>query len=490
MNLRNYLMAAIFAICVGCFLCIRVYAATDTIQIKIPKTRIEGSDRYKTSIEISKSKWEDGSCKVALLTTGENYPDALSAAPLAKKFDAPILLTNKYLLTSDTENELYRLGVKTVYIIGGTGVVSSYVEGQLKSMNIAAIRLGGADRYETSIKIAEQLSTPKQLAVTTGDDFSDALSIAPFAALENMPIILVPKEYVPECVKNYLSSINIDKTYIVGGTDIISDTVSKSFNNPYRIGGTDKYERNINVIRTFLDDIYWGTIYIATGNNFPDALSGSAIAAKDGSSIVLVGNEPTTEAKDFINKNKDLITNCKILGGEEVISSTTLNALLPPDYTIDKESFRGTRDIYENLGFVIFSPKEAGWIEFSSTSNSTDIIFEFFKSGKDNDYLLCTVDGISADSSIKTGKDYLSLALNSPESKNYTVTKNIYSLTLGGRNFDVLDIKGVAKDGSEYNRRIYSTVKKNYVLSFYIQYTDADSFNGLSNILNTIEFAK
>jgi len=117
--------------------------------------------------------------------------------------------------------ELKRLQVKNVYVIGGTGVISSNVENELGKMGISPIRLQGKDRYETSVRIAEQLGTPKELAVVIGDDYSDALSIAPFAGNKGMPILLVSKDNIPDSVKAYLVNKNIKKIALILG-DFIS----------------------------------------------------------------------------------------------------------------------------------------------------------------------------------------------------------------------------------------------------------------------------
>jgi hypothetical protein len=360
-------------------------------------------------------------------------------------------------------------------------------------MNIDVIRLGGADRYETSVKIAEELGTPKQVAVTTGDGFSDALSIAPIAALKNMPIILVPKDYVPDCIKNYLSKVNVDKTYIVGGTDIISDTVSESFKNTYRIGGTDKYERNIAIIKTFPDYIHMHTIYIATSNDFPDALSGAVIASEESSPIVLVGNAPTTETKSFINQNKASIAEYKILGGEGAVSSTTLNSLLAADSdsTIDRGTIEGTTYTNNQLGFTMNWPQ--GWVSDYMPPNDVFLLSIYrypLNSGKIPCSLASMAIDIGTEPSIKTANDFLSGIENKLEDNNYTVNKNIYSASLGGQNFDVLDVKNTSGDGITINQRFYVTVIKNFLLGFVVTYADfdTDGLNKLNNVLNTVKF--
>lgn len=77
--------------------------------------RIYGKDRYETAVKISQKGWDMGTDCV-ILSSGEGYADALCAAPLANINDAPILLTRKNTLDSNTLKELKRLGVKKVYI--------------------------------------------------------------------------------------------------------------------------------------------------------------------------------------------------------------------------------------------------------------------------------------------------------------------------------------------------------------------------------------
>ncbi|WP_027624210.1 cell wall-binding repeat-containing protein, partial [Clostridium lundense] len=136
------------------------------IYAKNAKSRIYGKDRIETSIEISRAGWKNGS-QTVVIAQGYNYADALCSAPLAKKHNAPIILTSQSGLSDNTVNEIKRLKVKNVYIIGGPKVVSEKVDKQLKSINITNItRLYGATRYETSLKIAEQLGSVNEIFVT------------------------------------------------------------------------------------------------------------------------------------------------------------------------------------------------------------------------------------------------------------------------------------------------------------------------------------
>jgi hypothetical protein len=63
-----------------------------------------------------------------ILVTGSDFPDALSAAATASRAQASILLTRRDCVPPAVMSEIYRLGVSSVMIIGGTGAVSVNVE--------------------------------------------------------------------------------------------------------------------------------------------------------------------------------------------------------------------------------------------------------------------------------------------------------------------------------------------------------------------------
>jgi Putative cell wall-binding domain len=303
-----------------------VQASTDTGVSNVTVKRISGNDRYSTSIAISKEGWDHSD--YAILTSGENYPDALSAAPLAKKYNCPIILTSKYSLSDDITAELKRLSVKEVLVLGGSGVISNNIDIQLSSINIKVTRIAGTDRYETSSKIAENLGTNDEIFIASGEDFADALSAAPIASIKNIPVLLSPKDNLNKNIANFINGKSIYKSYVVGATNSLSENVLNSVANfnGERIDGTDKYDRNINVINKFKDQINFNTIFIASGNDFPDSLSGCALASKTNSPVILVNNNNIDKVKNLI-KDKD-IKNIVILGGEGAVLNSVKEDLV------------------------------------------------------------------------------------------------------------------------------------------------------------------
>lgn len=294
-------------------------------------TRLAGNDRYLTASAIAKQGWNQSD--YAILAYGGNFPDALGVAPLAKKYDAPILLTATNELQNNTEKTLKDLKVKNVIIVGGTGVISNNIESQLESMGISVERISGANRYETSVKIAQKLGSTNELIVATGEDYPDALSIAPIAAIKQIPIILVPREYIPDSVKDYISSKDIDKTYVIGSSEIISDNVCNLFPNSERITGADKYARNIAINEKFVDTFSSEGVCLATGEGFADAIAGSVFAAKTGNPILLIDSDKYfihPDLVDYLNELNLSSVNPRItcFGGTSVVPVSIINNVI------------------------------------------------------------------------------------------------------------------------------------------------------------------
>ncbi|MDQ7093413.1 cell wall-binding repeat-containing protein [Desulfosporosinus sp. PR] len=313
-------------------------AATSTTTISPTINRISGQDRYETSAAIAERGWPNGSAN-CILAFGGGYTDSLAAAPLAKKYDAPILLTESASLTPVTKQTLIDLKTKNVTIVGGTGVISASVDAELQAMGITTTRVFGNDKYETSIAVAKQVtSTPLVIFVCTADDFSDALSISPIASIKKDPIILVSKSDMPESVKDYLSDCkNIVTSYVIGSTEEIDDTVAGQFPNVERISGADSYGTNIAVNKEFATVFNPNTTTLASGEQFPDALSGSTLATKLSAPIVLVNNDSPSDTKIYYQQRianaipmNNSAPNVYVFGGPAVVSDDLLQNLSQP----------------------------------------------------------------------------------------------------------------------------------------------------------------
>lgn len=286
--------------------------------------RFAGADRYETSLSMFKNNWT--TCSTAIITTGEAFPDALSAAPLAKKYNAPIILTQPNALSVNVENQLKKTGVKNVFIIGGVGAVSKEVESKLTSMGITCTRLSGADRYSTNLAILKYLNPKGEIAVATGENFPDALSIAPIAASSEMPILLVNGDNISDGAANYIKSNNIKSSYIIGGTGVVNSNCENNLSKVTavtRLSGVNRYDTNIAVLKYFQSRLRLKELYFATGENYPDALSGSVLAAAGNHPLVLINNNLSDSTFKYALGCNPL-GKC-IFGGEGVVPSSAVD---------------------------------------------------------------------------------------------------------------------------------------------------------------------
>ncbi|PRR77170.1 N-acetylmuramoyl-L-alanine amidase LytC precursor [Clostridium liquoris] len=301
-----------------------------------PVTRLSGRDRYATSVAISRNEIE-GNSEYVLVVNGEIFADALCAAPLASKYNAPILLTSSKALSEETKDEIRRLNPSNVIIIGKEGAVSKDIENEIKSIdnNITIDRIGGKDRYETSALIAGNLDS-KEIMLTSGGNYADALSIASIAASKKVPVLLTEKDTIPDPINNYIKSKEIiDKAYIIGGTSVISNKVENNFNNAERLGGKDRYETNTKVLERFINDLDLTKAYVAIGGpgakDFADGLSVAPLAAKTKSPVLLIpmNTGVLNNTRDFAYSNFKDSTQIIAIGGEKIIPNSKVNLLTP-----------------------------------------------------------------------------------------------------------------------------------------------------------------
>jgi putative cell wall-binding protein len=90
-------------------------------------SRLSGSDRYATSVQISRSAFGSAGSNAAFIATGTGFPDGLAGGPVAALVPGPLLLVSPTQLPSVTKTELQRLGPDKVFVLGGAGAVSDGV---------------------------------------------------------------------------------------------------------------------------------------------------------------------------------------------------------------------------------------------------------------------------------------------------------------------------------------------------------------------------
>ena len=282
--------------------------------------RLAGLDRIDTALKIwdSQTTWSN----TIILARADAYPDALGAAPLAKLLKAPIVLTQPGSLPASVKTKLDAKQVKKVIILGGTNAVNTTVETEITSLGITVERIAGANRYETSARIAQQtiaLSGGKTLPllVATGKNFPDALTAGAAAAHAGAGFLLADTPLSAET----LQLIRFAPSVTAIGGPAVQTLVREGIKHT-PVYGKDRFDTATQIADRFFPTPKGA--YVATGANFPDALAASAAAGMEDTPILLTTpHELSATTKTWLTAHKGLLSKTVIIGGTSAVSPKT-----------------------------------------------------------------------------------------------------------------------------------------------------------------------
>jgi putative cell wall-binding protein len=258
--------------------------------------RLAGPDRYATAAQVAAYAFPSAT-PVVYVATGETFPDALGGAAAAASDDAPVLLTHPAFLSPAASEALARLQPQEVIVVGGTAAVSDDVLSEIAiASGVEPRRLSGPTRYDTAAAVvADAFPSPvPTVFVATGENFPDALSGSAAAAELGAPVLLVTRDAVPASVAAQLERLQPSQVKVLGGPSAVSEAVVSQLGaitgtTPQRLAGADRYATAVKVAENAFGAV--NHLVLATGQNFPDALAGSAAAARLGAPVVLVSRD-------------------------------------------------------------------------------------------------------------------------------------------------------------------------------------------------------
>ncbi|MBA2316253.1 MAG: cell wall-binding repeat-containing protein [Euzebyales bacterium] len=290
-------------------------------------TRVSGANRLATAVAAAQHGWPDGSATVVIAAAGA-FPDALAAAPLATAVGGPLLLVGPRT-AAEVLAEVDRLGATEAVIVGAVGAVPLIVGSELDRAGVAVRRIAGDSRADTAALIAREVGAPAgEAIVTSGDVFADALSIAPLAAAEGVPILLTARDQLAPDTAEALRDLGVERTLVIGGTGAVTDQVAAGLPSPTRVAGRNRFETSVAVADLALDrDLEPRTVHLATGFDYPDALAAGPVAARARGALLLVdGSDPANAGVvyDWLAARRDDISGGVAFGGTAAISAATL----------------------------------------------------------------------------------------------------------------------------------------------------------------------
>lgn len=261
-----------------------------------PVDKLIGDNRYKTAIKVSQAGWSKADTVIVVNRFATT--EGVIATPLATTYNAPILLTNNNSTPDYVINELKRLKVKNIIVVGNESQVGSGAINALKKSGASITRIGGNNITEISLNIAKAIDEKhdvNKVYVANGSNGQiDALTIAAKAGEDKQPIILTEKNSINSSVYNWLKSESLSDAYVIGGENVVSKDVLNKIDgivsadvSKNRVYGSDRHETNAAVINKFYHDKNLNALFVAKSNELVDAMTCGPLAATKKSPILI-----------------------------------------------------------------------------------------------------------------------------------------------------------------------------------------------------------
>ena len=270
--MRRLLAAAVAALLAAAGLALGApapVAAADEMgplaEVKV--TRYGGPDRYATSLLVAEAVAADanGRLDMVVIVSGRSWTEAVVAASIAGRLEAPVLMTPPGELRDDPLEFLRRVGASEALLVSAgadaqTRSISASVASALEAAGLNVEWLGGADQYATGVEVARRAGTAGSLGdfgptaiVASGEVFADALVAGPLSAKGRHPVLLSPKASLDSGVESYLSESGIRHVVLMGGTAALSPAVENSIDSLgitiSRMSGATRYDTAVKTAR-------------------------------------------------------------------------------------------------------------------------------------------------------------------------------------------------------------------------------------------------
>lgn len=306
-----------------------------------------GYDRYDVSRQLIAASLNNDVCKGAIVVSGEEgkFADALAANALSGLLGYPVILTNGSYVNPEAHECFKWLknsyqGSLDIIVVGGPETVQENVAFELGQFGWVT-RISGADRYELAKRVYSYGAShggwnSDHLIVAKGNDFPDALSIAPFAAARKTPILLVDSSSSSLDAESRKLLANHDQAIVLGGVDSVSEKlygdIQAFSRSAIRLDGRDRYEASLAIARWELEQgMSLDGVGFATGKKFTDALASGFYLSRTESILLLVdGESPSYNVAvwEFLEDNAESVSLVSIFGGTVSITQQVRDALV------------------------------------------------------------------------------------------------------------------------------------------------------------------
>jgi putative cell wall-binding protein len=240
---------------------------------------------------------------------------------------------------------------------------------ELTERTLVSARLSGADRFSTAVSISQALFPQENPSVpvvyiANAYNFPDALAAGPAAAHQGGVLLTTAPDSLPAAIAEEIERLNPDKVVIAGGVAAVNNSVQNAIraivgnSNVVRLAGANRFDTGRMIVEYAFGGETTPYVYIATGLNYPDALSAGPAAVRRGSPVVLVDGTggPIDQATRNLLADLDPYQ-VIIAGGASAVNPTVKNSI---DAVVDGSSFQiAGYDRYDTSNLInaeVFGP--------------------------------------------------------------------------------------------------------------------------------------
>lgn len=321
--------------------------------VNVPFDRIAYGDRYDTSAAISNAAYPTGSTvKAAVVVNGTDakFPDALTASALAGTVGGPVLMVPGGSAPVSVINEIKRLkglGLTKLYIVGGEQSIAPSLAAYLDTLVADVERLAGnatygTDRYGTAAVVALKMKSlgadTSKVMVASGTRWPDAAIAAAVAAGAKRPVVLASYASMPKGSMRVLDDLGATQSFVFGGPASISSTAISQLTSatgetaPAKRFGMvgSRYDMAVDAAEWAVSSLGYSlqTVYVASGEQFPDSVTGGVLAGKNKRPLLLTAGKAASRATaSYLQAHRAQIDKVVIVGGRVVVSDAAGSAL-------------------------------------------------------------------------------------------------------------------------------------------------------------------
>lgn len=295
-----------------------------SLPVSAAQERLAGKDRYQVAKNAALEYFSEAD--TVLLVNGQAWPDALSASNLSRGQE-PILYSGKDQLPQASREALEKIQPQRIILVGGPSSLSDSLQTALRKVcpQASLYRIQGKDRYEVSRK-SVLLSGKRDLLLSTGETYADALIAAPLVKQKEAALLILPPQGLDSESQAFFQD-HADSALFIGGslsTALQQEVDSILGKASDRISGADRYVVSAKVQETFFPESK--TYFLASGQVFADALVAGPIAQQKEAPILLTRSDQWPEsvkARLSDLEEKTLL----VVGGESTLPDRLLAAL-------------------------------------------------------------------------------------------------------------------------------------------------------------------